>query len=89
MGVVRQTIVEEDSHYRMNITYNCEIVKGRDIADVIGKADENYRVRNEKVEGLTSREREVVSEQSVKQTVGLVAYFLLVNMVLPVLPLFD
>ena len=46
-------------------------------------------MRNEKVEGLTSRKREVVSEQSMKQTVGLVAYFLLVNMVLPVLPLFD
>lgn len=44
-----QKVVEEDSRYRVTFTYNCEIIKGRDIADLVEKMDGNYSVKNEKV----------------------------------------
>jgi cation transport ATPase len=87
VGVVSLSVREEEGQLRVEVSYDSEVVKGRDIADVLERVDADYRVRNEKVEGLAARRREVVSEHSMGQTVLLVCYFLLVNMVLPVLPL--
>jgi hypothetical protein len=41
----------------INFTYNCEIVKGRDIADIIEKIDSKYEVKNGRVESLVSKKK--------------------------------
>jgi hypothetical protein len=41
LGVIRCTIQETDEFLKVSTTYNCEILKGRELADIIEKADLN------------------------------------------------
>lgn len=37
----------------MNITYNCEILKGRELADIIEKTDPQYKVINDRIDSFS------------------------------------
>lgn len=86
LGVVRCTTIQGDGTLRLNVTYNCEIVKGREIADVIEQTDPHYKVINDRIDSFSKSTKKAEGEERVAITIILSLYLLFANMILPVLP---
>lgn len=86
LGVVRCTTIEGDGTLRLNVIYNCEIVKGREIADVIEQTDPHYKVINDRIDSFSKSTKKLEGEERVAVTIILSLYLLFANMILPVLP---
>lgn len=53
LGVIKCSIQETDNGLKVSTTYNCEILKGRELADIIEKTDPEYKVINDRIDSFS------------------------------------
>jgi len=53
LGIVKATFNEEEDKIRINVSYNCEIIKGREISDIIEVADKEFKVVNSRIDSFS------------------------------------
>jgi hypothetical protein len=86
LGVIRCYIQETDEFLKVSTTYNCEILKGRELADIIEKADPQYKVINDRIDSFSKGGNVEKESNGIWLTAVLCLYLLVVNMILPMLP---
>ena len=52
VGIKKMDCALKDDKMYLSIDYNCEIIKGRELGDVIREADSKYTVINQRVESF-------------------------------------
>lgn len=75
-------MTQKEGEIIIRITYNCDIIKGREIADLISDVDSTYKVINDRIDSF-SRKPKVNDSINVTLTILLSLFFLIWSMVLP------
>jgi copper chaperone CopZ len=53
LGVVRCTTAEVEGGLRIGVTYNCEVVKGRELSDTVRRVDAEAKVVNDRIDSFS------------------------------------
>jgi hypothetical protein len=83
MGITTVNRVHEAQYLRFRLTYDSDIIKGREIADFFEHYDKDYFVINDRVESFKTSPKVQNHTNSLKKTVSLCSFFLIFNMFLP------
>lgn len=73
----------EDKEYKVSATYNCEIIKGREIIDEVEQIGAIFMIWNERVDGARNQPKIVLNKRELYECIILVSYFMIFNMILP------
>ena len=57
LGVVKGRCTEVGSKLRLSVSYNCEVVRGRELADLVAQADPHYEVINDRISSFSSQKK--------------------------------
>ena len=55
MGVEKCSTVMVDGKKRVNVTYNINTVKGKELEEIVSEADSNYEVINDRINSFYSK----------------------------------
>lgn len=61
-------------------------MKGRELANEIEKVDPGYTVINDRIDSFSRKDKDAATRIPIRRTIFLCFYFLIVNMILPIIP---
>jgi len=86
LGVVGCSFQARGDKCRVSLSYNSEIIKGRELTHIISQVDAAYEVINDRINSFSNKGNRTEDEVNVVLTTALCLYFLIVNMILPIIP---
>jgi copper chaperone CopZ len=57
LGIQKLGISPREQKYKISVTYNCEIIKGKELAAIVAEVDGSYKVINDRIDSFATKEK--------------------------------